>query len=160
MVGTIRINIQSQELRNPPLLYLPVASLMLNNQQQETPEYQAVAQQHNIGSVSAVAGMLSPEQMLDVMMADEAGPSKKAFGTLNNPREPESILRIGNNYLEKISHWILITGRVTFIASNTASILFSHVFFFDLDWTMFTLLKLECLAWHWISYDEHIRIDN
>ena len=169
--GTVRIDIQSQEVGNPPTVAL--VSHVLTNQHHETPAYQVVPQQHNAGS--PVADMLSLEQMLDVVMAGETGSSSEAVRALNNPQasephprtlhnpqEPKSLLRIGNTYLEKISHWILITGGVTFIASNTASILFSIVTFFEMDWAVYTVLKMECLlshlAWHWISYDEHLRM--
>ncbi len=61
----------------------------------------------------------------------------------------------------KMSQWVLLMGGVTFLATNLTGLLTFLVLREELDWAVFTLLKLEVLlpqlAWHWISVEQHIR---
>jgi hypothetical protein len=50
---------------------------------------------------------------------------------------------------------------MTFLASNLTGLLSFLVLRWELEWAVFTMLKLECLlahlAWYWISVEDHIR---
>jgi hypothetical protein len=60
-----------------------------------------------------------------------------------------------------VQKWILRTGGMTFLASNLTGLLSFLVLRWELEWAVFTMLKLECLlahlAWYWISVEDHIR---
>ena len=57
--------------------------------------------------------------------------------------------------------WILRAGGMTFLASNLTGLLSFLVLAMELEWAVFSMLKLECLlshvAWYWISVEEQIR---
>ena len=137
---------------------------LIASKQQVLTEQQTVAQQRlqTADPVPMPMAGLSLAQMLDLL--DDPEELISPDGPESRPTWPGPVLgqNVGPTPPEKVSQWIILTGGVTFAAINVKYVLAFFVFYYEVEWAVFTVLKLECLlsmlVWYWISYDEHIRL--